>query len=193
MSTTPVWVPLLVAAAGVASTLSVAFLTRRGADRREDQRWRRDHETEETRWQREQDERREQWRREDHARWLTERRAAYAEFLLGLETWRSVLLQAQDEKRRNGSLSEETVAKLESLEEQSNRTYETISVLVPQSVVNISDSNLLTLSLWSCDLTVHRGDDEVSTFSGEKDNFPEEYSKRNRRLREAIRQDLGVD
>jgi hypothetical protein len=98
LSSTPVWVPLAVAAVAVAGTLGAALLTRRSADRQEDQRWTREREAEETRWQRERDERREEWQREDAARWLTERRAVYAEYLLSLEAWRSATLRLKGER-----------------------------------------------------------------------------------------------
>ena len=121
MATTPLWVPLAVAALGVVGSFGAAFFTRRWADRREDQRWSREREAETTRWQREQDDRREQWRREDAARWLSERRAVYAEFLLGHETWKSALSKAEGEARRNGSVSADTAAALETFNEQNHR------------------------------------------------------------------------
>src|ERR1700684_3432335 len=100
MSSTPLWVPLVVAGVGVLATLSATIFTQAWSARREDKRWSRDREVEERRWQREQEERREQWRREDRARWLDERRAVYAKFLLSLDAWSYALSDASDEVRQ---------------------------------------------------------------------------------------------
>jgi hypothetical protein len=51
-STTPVWVPVLVAAFGVAGTAATAWFTQRASKRREDERWAREREADEIRWAR---------------------------------------------------------------------------------------------------------------------------------------------
>jgi hypothetical protein len=192
LSSTPVWVPLAVAAVGVAGTLGAAFFTRRWADRREDQRWKREREAEQTRWQREQNERREQWQREDAARWLTERRAVYAEFLLVLRAWELAIYKAQGEKQRTELPPQETVSALSRLEDQCHPVYETLSILAPEPIVNLSASSLMVLSSWTFHLCTYGGD-AVNEFSGEMSNFSRESTEHDRSLRDAIRQDLGVD
>jgi hypothetical protein len=58
MSTsTPLWVPIAVAAIGVAGAITAAWLTQRASTRREDERWRRERDVDEIRWQREKAER----------------------------------------------------------------------------------------------------------------------------------------
>jgi hypothetical protein len=66
---TPVWVPLVVAAAGVVGTLGGVWLTQRRADRREEATWKRER-------QREQ----QAWAREDAARTFENRRAVYSAY-----------------------------------------------------------------------------------------------------------------
>jgi len=72
-SSTPLWVPLVVAGIGVTGTLiagiSGAWITRRWSDQREDKAWTRERERE-----------RERWAREDEARTFEHRREAYEEF-----------------------------------------------------------------------------------------------------------------
>jgi hypothetical protein len=67
--TTPLWVPLVVAALGLVSTVVGIVVTQIMANRRERQSW-----------QRETDRERERWAREDQARTFEHRRAAYVEF-----------------------------------------------------------------------------------------------------------------
>ena len=193
MSSTSVWLPLAVAAVGVAGTLSATWLTRRSADRREDQRWTREREAEETRWQRERDERREEWQREDAARWLTDRRAVYAEYLLSLRAWTTALYKVHNAVQANGTFSGETRAALVGLEEQSSRLYEMLSVISPKSIVDLSAGSFLTLGLWSHHLRSDGDDEAINPFSGEKTSYPKDSVQDDRRLRRAIRQDLGVD
>jgi hypothetical protein len=73
MSTTPLWVPILVAGLGVCGTLGGAIagvlVNQRRSDRREDARWQREQEAEEARWM-----------REDALRTFEHRREAYMDF-----------------------------------------------------------------------------------------------------------------
>ena len=191
MSSTPVWVPLVVAVVAVAGTLGAAFFTRRWADRREDQRWTREREAEETRWQRERDERREEWAREDAARWLTERRTVYAEYLLSLEAWKTAIRSAAVEAQNNGGLLPETGTALDSLEQKSQSVYEILSMLAPGPLVRIAVGSFNTLSSWAYYLdaqTDEDGDPDESDI-----NYSDESHYDDKRLRDAIRQDLGVD
>ena len=70
--TTPLWVPLLVAAIGVAGTLIAGIagtlIAQRWADQRDDKTWAREREREQ-----------ERWRREDEARTFEHRREAFEE------------------------------------------------------------------------------------------------------------------
>jgi hypothetical protein len=73
MSSTPLWVPLVVAGIGVAGTLTAGIagglIAQRWSDRREASAWARERERE-----------RERWAREDDARTFEHRRQAYADF-----------------------------------------------------------------------------------------------------------------
>ena len=69
MATTPLWVPLLIAALGVTGTVGAVLLTQGRADRREAASWSRQLEREGARWA-----------REDAARTFDHRRIAYSEF-----------------------------------------------------------------------------------------------------------------
>lgn len=51
-ATTPLWVPLIVAALGVVGSAATAWFTQRLAKRREDERWLREREVDEIRWSR---------------------------------------------------------------------------------------------------------------------------------------------
>lgn len=186
--------PLAVAVVGVAGTLGATWLTRRSADRREDQRWKREREAEETRWQREQGERREQWQREDAARWLTERRTVYAELLLSLEAWRVVLADAQNGERPDGAIPAEAREALGGLRMETQRILETLSMIAPMPVVTLSSRSFIRLASWSAHLVVSIDSEGTDPFTGEK---PASYAKNALKddisLREAIRRDLGVD
>jgi hypothetical protein len=78
VSSTPLWVPLVVAGIGVAGTLAGGVvgsaLTQRRADRREEKAWAREREREH-----------EQWVREDEARTFEHRREAYIEFYVAVK------------------------------------------------------------------------------------------------------------
>ena len=78
MSSTPLWVPLVVAGIGVVGTLAGGVvgstLTQRRADRREEKGWARERERE-----------REQWAREDEARTFEHRREAYLDFYVAVK------------------------------------------------------------------------------------------------------------
>jgi hypothetical protein len=78
VTSTPVWVPLVVAGIGVAGTLTAgtaaAVMTRRWSDRREDHAWLRQREREH-----------DQWAREDEARTFEHRRKAYIDFYVAVK------------------------------------------------------------------------------------------------------------
>lgn len=86
MTTTPLWVPLVVAGIGVLGTLVGAIggvlVTQRRSDRRE-----------EVVWQREREREQQRWAREDAARTFERRLEAYSEFY---EYLRRMALQAYD-------------------------------------------------------------------------------------------------
>ena len=69
MTSTPLWVPLVVAGVGVAATLVAgtvgSLITQHWSDRRETVTWAREHE---------------RWAREDEARTFEQRRQSYVEF-----------------------------------------------------------------------------------------------------------------
>ncbi|MDN4519602.1 hypothetical protein JN086_07515 [Mycolicibacterium austroafricanum] len=75
MSTTPLWLTLLVAALSPVSALFGVWLTQRRADRREDATFTRELARERARWQ-----------REDQARTFEHRRSAYVDFYESLRT-----------------------------------------------------------------------------------------------------------
>lgn len=72
MSTTPLWVPIVVAGIGVAGTLTAGIagglITQRWADRRDDKTWQRERLREQ-----------ERWLREDEGRTFEHRREAFEE------------------------------------------------------------------------------------------------------------------
>jgi hypothetical protein len=78
MSTTPLWVPLVVAGLGVLGTIigtiAGVVITQKRSDRREERNWNRERERE-----------REQWAREDALRTFEERRNSYLEFYDSLQ------------------------------------------------------------------------------------------------------------
>lgn len=78
VSTTPLWVPLVVAGIGVVGTLTAGIagglITQRRADRRESATWARERERE-----------RERWAREDEARTFEQRREAFVEFYVAVK------------------------------------------------------------------------------------------------------------
>jgi len=189
MATTPLWVPLAVAGAGVLGTLSAVIFSQIWSAKREDQRWLRDREVEETRWQREQVERHEQWRHEDRARWLVERRNIYAEYLLGLDTWKAALAKAEGERRKNGHLADETITKLQDLEIEHDRTYENIRIIAPNDVIQKAASSSLGYKFWQEGIL--RPDKSESA----KRRLEAEDIRRDddKRLRNAIRSDLRID
>jgi hypothetical protein len=192
MASTPLWVPLVVAAFGVAGTFLAAFYARKSADKREDQRWTREREAEESRWRRERDERREQWEREDHARWLAERRIIYAEYLQRLDAWRLALVKAEVEARRNAGLSRDSATELEHLYASHNKTYETISLLAPAAIVDMAATCSLTLGFWTDNLVVYF-DRDGSEKREENSGYERDIYGQIEHLGKAIRQDLGVD
>jgi hypothetical protein len=69
VNTTPLWVPLVVAALGLAATLVGVMITQRRADKREA-----------VAWEREQERERARWSREDAAQTFEHRRIAYVSF-----------------------------------------------------------------------------------------------------------------
>jgi hypothetical protein len=82
-ATTPLWVPLTIAAVGLTTTVGAAVLTQWWASRRED-----------VRWSRERNDRHEQWQREDSQRWHQDRQQAYARLIAALGDWDSTLSSA---------------------------------------------------------------------------------------------------
>lgn len=78
-ATTPLWVPLTIAAGGLVTTLGAAVITQWLANRRE------------------RTARREQWGREDSVRWQEDRKQAYAEFLAALSAWDACIKTAGSE------------------------------------------------------------------------------------------------
>ena len=79
MTTTPLWVPLVIAGLAILGTIggTVAgvLITERRSDRRE-----------ETNWNRERDRERQRWQREDEARTFDHRRVAYSDFYESLRS-----------------------------------------------------------------------------------------------------------
>jgi len=88
MTTTPVWVPLVVAFLGLGGVLAAQLV----ANHREDVRWRRERERENT-----------TWGREDAARSYEHRRNAYVDFVkIFHDRWRVFVLAQEAAKVRNG-------------------------------------------------------------------------------------------
>lgn len=89
MTTTPLWVPLVVAGLGVAGTISAGIWTQMRADKREDIRWRRDREREDQVAAREVAARAYEYRREAYVRFMTK--------------WREKLVALLDAKEQQAS------------------------------------------------------------------------------------------
>ena len=88
MNTTPLWVPLLIAALGVigtvGGTVAGVVITQHRSDRREDVQWTRLREQE-----------RERWTREDVLRTFDQRRDSYIDFEEKLESTARIVSQSQ--------------------------------------------------------------------------------------------------
>jgi hypothetical protein len=113
--------------------------------------------------------------------------------LLNFEAWRSALIGSRVEEENGYRLSEETAATLDRLQNEADHIYQTISILAPDSIVNLAAGYFMILAAWSHSLTSGRRGDEVNPFSGEKDNYLSDAWKEHELLREAIRRDLGID
>ena len=96
-ATTPVWVPLVIAVAGLTTTIFAAVLTQWYASRREDVRWNREHE-----------ERQELWKREDYLRLRQERLAAYTRLTDAMYEWDSLLRSAIERRREDARAEVDT-------------------------------------------------------------------------------------
>jgi hypothetical protein len=152
-SSTPLWVPLLIAAVGVAGTLLAALLTQavttrreaaraqaevsRESDRareevqREIERAREDVSRETQRWQR-------QVEREDLARWKQEKRAAYSEFLITASRWERYIEQKRDHRlARNGGA---VPIEAEQLSDAVDRAYATVQILGDPSTLDAANA-----------------------------------------------------
>jgi hypothetical protein len=130
----------------------------------------------------------------NHARWLTDRRAVYAEYLLSLEAWKSAIVEAEIESRTNGAaLAEGTRAALSDLEQKSQSVYEIISILAPIPIVSLAGASFTTLMLWGHYLESTPSGKNVNSYEDAEDDYYDKSYSEGVLLREAIRQDLGVD
>jgi hypothetical protein len=162
MSTaTPLWVPLLVAAFGVAGTVTAAVLTQILTRRRDRQRW-----------QIERDERREQWRREDAARWLADRRTAYAELLAALHEQHALLISARRLTAEGRRPDAAATARQDQVRETLQRSRHAAGLLAGPPVAQPMDALI--------DLVLDPADRDLS-------DFPDRFA----RLRDHMRDDLG--
>ncbi|MEU7760660.1 MULTISPECIES: hypothetical protein [Micromonospora] len=91
MPSTPLWVPLAVAAVGVGGTLAASMFAQIFAAKREDLKWEREREAEDLRWERERQSRYDQWQQESRERQLELRRDVYTELLASLHDWKTRL------------------------------------------------------------------------------------------------------
>jgi hypothetical protein len=111
MSSTPLWVPLVVAGMGVAGTLAGGIigsvLTQRRADRREEKAWARERERQ-----------RALWAREDEARTFEHRREAYIEFYVAVKAMRTL---ADDDAQLPDDWGEDAEEKLRRLQFYADR------------------------------------------------------------------------
>jgi hypothetical protein len=114
MDTTPLWVPLVVAALAVLGTLAGVLVTQRWSDRRETSAWARERQREH-----------EGWAREDEARTFEHRREAYVDFYVAVKALARMAYDHGfgliDEEELPEGWQDEAAAKLRRLEFYADR------------------------------------------------------------------------
>jgi hypothetical protein len=97
------------------------------------------------------------------------------------------------EGRKTGTLAEGTYAALDSLEQKSQSVYEILSMLAPGPIVNLAIDSLSVLSSWTRYVVTTLSDKNANPYAGAKTDYFDKSIFNDDLLREAIRQDLGVD
>jgi hypothetical protein len=174
-ATVPVWVPLVVAGAGLVSTFGAAILTR-WADGRE---------------------RREQWQREDSFRWQQDRQHAYARMMAVLNEWDrelfSVLRSLQADARLN-TRTEVDVDEMTRLDSAAREASALVQLMAPEAVSALTEPALKdrralrhSMSPWIVGPRPDKPADfnPVAQLWGRLDGSAS-------RLREAMREDRGI-
>jgi len=114
--------------------------------------------------------------------------------LLSLEAWRSAIRLAQIGERPNGGIPAETREALDGLQKDSERVYEILSTLAPERIVGLASISFRTLFTWAYAVDAKRGNKENSPIRvSDSNTFINRSYRHNKQLRDAIRQDLGVD
>ncbi|MET8908400.1 hypothetical protein [Micromonospora sp. NPDC004551] len=116
-STTPLWLPLVTAIAGIIGTLGAAIFTQVWAGRREDQRRRQDK------------------AREDRYRSYSERQSAYQDMLHSFHRWNDEIVVGWRFQQADDDLTE-IMENLASLERECYRSFERVTLLAPPEVVH---------------------------------------------------------
>lgn len=204
---TPIWVPLAVAALGVGSTLAASIFGQVWARRREEDRWRVEREAERVRWERERAARQEQWQREDAGRWLGDRRQIYADYLHALDRWRSDLVRPDYAAAFGGRIAPDSRAELTSLGDSANQQRELLSLIAPKKVVRLANEAYVShfraytrlVSPWIVqpgddqEVAVDHSDDDIRAAVRKHDERAAALRRSINELRAAIREDLGID
>jgi hypothetical protein len=176
MSTTPLWLPLLVAALGivgtVGGTVGGVVLTQRQASRREELSWLRERKREQ-----------ERWAREDAERTFSDRREAYVEFYEALEDMALLIYrfgtgQSQESPINDGRLPDD-------FQLQAFRKLQRLRLYAITSTAEAGEKAYDAAWEWG-DST--RFDDDNSQFY----EYKTEFDAARQQLQGAIRNDLGV-
>jgi hypothetical protein len=175
-ATVSVWVPLAVAGVGLVSTFGAWFLTR-WADRRD---------------------RREQWQHDDSLRWQQDRQHAYAGLMAALDEWdrefSSVVATFKVDARLNTS-TEVDAGALTRLGRAANEAAALVRLMAPEVVSELAESTIKDRRQFRTSLAlriVGAKLDNPSDFT-ELDARWDQLLKKTDRLREAMRDDLGIE
>jgi hypothetical protein len=175
-ATVSVWVPLAVAGVGLVSTFGAWFLTR-WADRRD---------------------RREQWQRDDSLRWQQNRQHAYAGLIAALDErdreFSSVLATFKVDARLNTSTDVDAGA-LTRLDRAANEAAALVRLMAPEAVNELAESTIKDRRQFRTSLALRIAGaklDNPSDFT-ELDARWDQLFKKTDRMREAMRDDLGIE
>jgi hypothetical protein len=175
-ATVPMWVPLAVAGVGLVSTFGASFLTR--WDDRRDQR--------------------EQWQRDDSLRWQQQRQHAYAGLMAALDEWdrefSSVVATFKTDARLNTSTDVDADA-LTRLGRTASEAAALVRLMAPKAVSELAESTIKDRRQFRTSLApriVGMKLDNLSDFT-ELDARWDQLFKTTDRMREAMRDDLGIE
>jgi hypothetical protein len=175
-STVSVWVPLAVAGVGLASTFGAVILTR----------WA-DH------W-----DRREQWRHEDAVRWYQERQQAYVRLMAALDEWDRELNSVASNLQVDAQLNVRTEVDLDELTRlgtAASQASALVQLMAPKAIRSLAQAAIKDRQ----DFRTHSLVPRVLDLANRPADFtdlnerPGKLYKRKSSLRDAMRDDLGIE